>query len=692
MPTKEAVVLILDANESMLASVSVSTGSEQGNAVASSSSSSSSSSHAKKTRFDCAKEASIAILSDLMVRSKTNEATVVVLHTETTKNHFFHDDDDGGIEEESNSDGDEEEDSVYCPFPNITEFSGNGEVMGIRQPLPDLLRKINALQPNPGSKLGRNSDSDSGRQRRKWKWKRPRPTGGGDFESGLVYAADALYRRTSGKQFDRRIILLTDAEHKVGSTYDGHQKLLVALEGLRAMDCRIQVVGMDFEKGADFDVPLFGPSEIKSEPMDGNGADNTIGDDGEDFNTEEDDSDGESRGDTDDNGGYDDDDDDDDDMLEIKQENEEYLIRLAHTTGGFVYASKELQGMLAKVMGSRVVQNPSQRKVIVEIAPGLVLEDARYYKLISKTASTPLTKKLAMVDDNQEPRTNVLGVEMLQDYEATVTHWNAEDENEELLHDRVSHAYRFGSDLLPFTPLDQAGLTQCSPVKLSVLGYMPEESVPQYLRVDAPYVLSGNESRRCCAAISALARALQRTKQVAIATFVKGVDKDPILCGLFPLLEKFNDNNDNDNDNDNGDDSTFLNQQQQPLRLIIVQLPFAGDVRYPRLEFPAENNNNDNDTRAAPAAASCCDDLIDALMLPDDALNYQQIPDHRVRSFYKTVVKRVLDRNCDVVPTRIDPDTGIDAMDTPPEIRIKAEPAVAAFYERFHFTKKSGNS
>jgi len=357
--------------------------------------------------------------------------------------------------------------------------------------------------------------------------------------------------------------------------------------------------------------------------------------------------------------------------------------------------------MLAKVLGSKVVQNPTKRKLIVEIAPGLVLEDARYYKLISKTASTPLTKKLAMVNhngndnnndnnnnNNNEWRKNALGEEMLQDYETTITHWNAEDENEELLSDRISYAYRFGSDLSPFSPLDEAGLIQRSPVKLTVLGYMPEASIPQYLRVDSPYVLSGNESRRCCAAISALAQALQRTKQVAVATFVKGVDKDPILCGLFPLLET---SNENKVAGDNNNNSAY--QDQQPLRLIIMQLPFAGDVRYPHLEYPVQNKNENKDHLEADAAATaCCDDLIDKLMLPDDALNYRDIPDYKVRSFYKTVVKRILDKNCDVVPTRIDPTTGVDSMDTPSQIRTKAQPAVAAFYESFRLTKKFGDA
>jgi hypothetical protein len=81
--------------------------------------------------------------------------------------------------------------------------------------------------------------------------------------------------------------------------------------------------------------------------------------------------------------------------------------------------------------------------------------------------------------------------------------------------------------------------------------------------------------------------------------------------------------------------------------------------------------------------------MIEKLMLPQDTLDYKHIPNHKVRSFYKTVVKRVLNKTCDVVPTRIDPISGTDSMDTPFEIRKQAQPAVTAFYDSFHLTEKA---
>jgi len=674
MPNKEAVVLILDANESMAKEVSTETNKckvDDNEAIRSSSSPPSSPPSLHKTRFDCAKEVGIAIISDLMVRSKTNEVTILVLHTEETHNYFFEEGMDLTDEDVSCC---EEKDDAHCPFPNITEISGNGELMGmgICRPEPGLLRKIHQLKPSKITNVRR---------------KRQRVNGtGGDFESGLVYAADALHRRTAGKKFERRIVLLTDAEHKIRDDEDskdisGHrirnnsseQRLLVALDSLRTMECRIQVVGMDFEHAADFGSPARGPPNIRDDQMEM--------DEKKTYIEEDDESESESEDEVDD-------DDEDDDMLEIKRNNEEYLLRLAKMTGGFVYASNEMYDIRRKLFGSRSFQNPGKRKLIVEIAPDLVLEDARYYKLITGTASPRLIEKLAVVDQDSHSKicSNTLGDQTLQDFEKTTTHWNADDENEELLEEQRTDAYRFGSDLLPFSKLDDEGLKEHSPVKLTILGYVPESSVPHYLRIDSPYVLTGNESRRCCAAISALAIGLRRSKQVAIATFVKGVNSDPILCGLFPLRE-------DDNEIDEIK-SVEESSNQQPLRLIIMQLPFSGDVRYPHLDYPnsyAMHENISDDPKRA-SLADCCDTLIQKLMLPRDVLDYEQIPNHKIRSFNETVTKRVLDKTCNLVATRIDPVSGADSMDTPLEIRKQAQSVVQAFYDSFRLMEKTDST
>ena len=168
---KQAVVLILDANSSMAASY------DDGS-----------------TRFECAKRVAQNLICDLMIQSKTHEVGVIVLKSPKTYHHFH---------EEEDSEGDEIEqqdlamplvsrDEDDLPFPNILEMGGDGNSTWVRSPTPTLLRKINNLQVTKDATHLR-----------------------GDFCDGIIVATDSLHRRTNKKKFQRRIVLITDAEHKV---------------------------------------------------------------------------------------------------------------------------------------------------------------------------------------------------------------------------------------------------------------------------------------------------------------------------------------------------------------------------------------------------------------------------------------------------------------------------------------------
>jgi ATP-dependent DNA helicase 2 subunit 2 len=601
---KEAVVVIIDANETMSRPI-----------------------HAEdpdKTRLDCAKEVAIAMVSDLMIQSKTNEVTILVLHTKESKNFLCKEPD----ELENNGDDEDETNAHTLSFSNMVEFSGNGESMGIQRPTPDLLRKIHSLRVSPFL-----SDKE-GKQ-------------GGDFVAGIVYAADALHQKTAGKKFTRRIVLLTDVEHKV---WTNPKMLLVALDSLRAMETRLEVVGMNFEYEEDFDMPVVSAPKVKREDSDNDGETDDNMDEHEgnmDYESEtnsslnEEDDTGENEAEA---------------LVEIKRQNEMFLLSLANKTGGFVFAAKELQSMFDKILGRRFIK-PIMRKLLFVIAPGNILEDARYYLLLSKTSTPPLKKKVVQIDEDNCPKKNGLGVEMVDDFVTNVQHWDPA--GDEVPWDQVSRAFRFGADLLPFNEIDEAGLTQQSPVKLTILGYMDTRQVPEYLRIGPPYVLTGNESRRCCAAIAALARALKQTDKVAIATFVKTKDKDPILCGLFPL-----------------------EPGQEPLHLVIMQLPFSGDIRY----FPELPSLDEISPKESVQSKQISDFLIDSLMLPDDVFDYRTIANPKIRSFYKTAVDRVFDRKAPVVNVRTN-ENGEDKMSTPSGITSQAQPSVDAFYSSLSLKK-----
>lgn len=227
------------------------------------------------------------------------------------------------------------------------------------------------------------------------------------------------------------------------------------------------------------------------------------------------------------------------------------------------------------------------------------------------------------------------------------------------VNDSIAQGFRYGSDIVPMSGYDMTGLLHTSPVKLTILGYLPESSVPIHLRIGPPYALAGADSLKACAAIAAIAIGLERMSQVAIATLVKMKDADPILVGLFPHK-------------DHKDESS-------PRHLCMTQLPFRGDVINLDLDpLPIPENDPLSERRKA------ADNLIDSMILPNDVLDHRKIPNPYLRSFHQTVVQRILDPSCPVVSVRTVRD---DPMAIPPDILKKSKPAVALFEAAFPLTK-----
>ena len=164
------------------------------------------------TRLSCAKSAIESMVSDLMLRSKTNECGVVVLKTADTRHHL--------AAEEQVADG-------TAPFPNLIELSE------VRRPDVNLLRAVRAVRVS--------AQAEGGREKVR-----------GDFCDGIVLAADAMHRRTVGKRYRRKIILFTDAEHEV--RVDGAQIMMV-VDGLKKMECTLIIIGLDFSRSAHFENP-----------------------------------------------------------------------------------------------------------------------------------------------------------------------------------------------------------------------------------------------------------------------------------------------------------------------------------------------------------------------------------------------------------------------------------------------------
>jgi ATP-dependent DNA helicase 2 subunit 2 len=359
---KEAVVLILDANESMAAIY-----------------------EEPKSRFDCAKQVCLDMISDLMIRSKTHEVAVLVLKSPITQHHFWEDE--------------TEDPEPDVPFPNILELGGDGMVTGVNRPHPNLLRQVHDLQVSSSSSCFR-----------------------GDFCDGIVVAADALYRRTSTKQYQRRIVLITDAEHKVQVD---PQQLLVVLDSLRAMECRLEVIGINFESQAEYERAASAQSTNKT---------NVESEEGQGLSASNDNNDEESATDLSDDEMEED---DEDDKKLIKHQNEKLLLSLTAKTGGFVMAARELRPILQKVLGQRLPKS-TRRKVQFQIAPGLIL-DARFSLLLCKASTPTLKKRVVELEQGERPdnpNAKVVkdenGKDIVHEFSTLITHWDPEQETKEI--------------------------------------------------------------------------------------------------------------------------------------------------------------------------------------------------------------------------------------------------------------------
>lgn len=571
---KQAVVLIIDANSSMGESYD-----------------------GESTRFDCAKRVAKDMISDLMIQGKTNIVGVVVLKSPKTHHHFC-------------ESPDPHED---IPFPNILELGGDGESTSLQTPTTTLLRRIHNLHFTENS-----VDLQ------------------GDFGDALIVAADSLYKQTNKKKYERRIVLITDAEHEVD--FDEHQ-LQIVLESLRNMECPLNVVGLDFEQEATFDRPEPVPS---NEEM-------------------RNDSDTDMEGEQDD---------EQENIRQIKSQNESLLISLTAQTGGYVMAAKEIKSVLQKVLGKKRTK-AAGRKVEFEIAPTLSV-NARYYKTISK-ATIPSPKEF--VDDRktgngtgenlEESKMGSQKEEKMKPpkgmatYSKVVSYFSAENDQIEI--DKIGEAYRYGNILVPTSAYDRNALSTISEQKIKILGYLPKSKVPIEFRKGPPYVLTGADSRKACAAISAIARSLCRENLVAIATFVKTKDASPSLAGIFPFERE-------------GDQYM---KEKGPIHLLVFQLPFRGDVAgLTRPPLPPPDHSK----------VQVCEDLIDALRLDDKDLDHTKIPNPLLRSYWKTVLARVYDVNQPVISVRSKDN---DEMTTPAETLERAKPALKSFYDAFELAPRN---
>lgn len=588
-----------------------------------------------QTKLEAAKEVITGLVTELMLESKTNECSIIVLNTEKT-NHHLHSDDDKEVQDALDKDDDYE-----IMFPKITEL------FPIIRPNIDVLRDLQKVSVNVNQQDS--LDEDESRQ--------------GGFCDGILLAASSMRKKTAGKKFARKIILFTDAEREVDIHFD---LLDDAIEELREMNCTMTVIGLDFERSAEFDeaaaIETGDEDENKQEGGDQkrrrDSDDTTL--DAEETNIEQDQEDT-NMNDTEMDDRPDSPSDEQVRAERVKDDNEMFLISFTKYTGGEVHAASDIQQMLTESMGKRLTKS-TLSKIEFLIAPGITV-NARMSIATSKQNVPSLKTHAVSFDAEGNTIRNVFGEIVGEPIIQATSHWDVDKEDMEVyLIDRAD-AYAYGSDLIPIGKMDMEGLKQRSPPKVSIIGYVSSSRIPISAWIGPMRLLSGPWTK-AGTAISALAQALDKINQFAIVRYIKQTDADPEMGILSPYTHQCGDEQEQ-------------SKSTPPKYLSYIKIPFADDVQS-LLMLPLVNDASGEKGQKA------CDELIDAFMLPDEALVSSNIPNPAIRTFRKTMIKRALNRDFKgIVGGRDEIDEGCDAMSTPQDILKKGTDACERFRRAF---------
>ncbi len=534
------------------------------------------------TRLSQAKRAIINAIADQSWRSKTHECGCVVLKTELTHHHMALMD---GIDDENAlgyyfrkvARGKKVEvdldDDVH--FPNLIEFDLN-------RITPQTLRAISHVCSTSDES---NADLIQG-----------------DLCDGLIVAADALYKRTNGKKFKRKIVLFTDAEHRV--SVDGNQ-LQTVLDGLNKMECEVIVVGINFDDEKDFslDTAAAAVAQNSDDAVMKQEEDNDNGDQQPDKITSNDGApvaeDSESdhiKGD-----GNANDEDMDDQKMEsdvVRRQNQMLLMSIAKETGGCVLATKgvDIEDVLQRKMPSKAGRKNAQRyETDFHVAPNLTVT-VRLAKM-TEQCNLPSLKKAAVQFDPEsgDALRDGTGELMTHDVGTLTRHYEEEQleagvEKEVPLDMRVD-AYRYGCDLIPVGKMDLAGINAAfagdTNRSINIIGYLERDDVINSGLLMGPSycIVGGKESSKSRAAVAALSQAMDEMDKVGLCRLVKTKNGGaPVIGALFPIA---------------ADSGRYLQ---------FLQLPFADDIQH--------FQNRDMDKFVGPdEQVKASEELIDSMML-----------------------------------------------------------------------------
>ncbi|KDO24367.1 hypothetical protein SPRG_10445 [Saprolegnia parasitica CBS 223.65] len=296
---------------------------------------------------------------------------------------------------------------------------------------------------------------------------------------------------------------------------------------------------------------------------------------------------------------------------DIKLENEKMLLSIVNEVHGELLSVSKRIDFLTQGKTKTVNQTTKFRG---NLEFGATLQIPTY--VFSKTLEQRLPT-LAKESTVGEPGVGKVKMDRLY-------HSQAKPDEEVAPEARIK-AYKYGSEMIPFSTADQASLKLETTRSLKILGFLPRDCVDRSMFMSNTDAVFGDFTKpRAQEALAALVRAMADENKVAIARFVARANAAPKVVVLIP--------------------NTCSGKDGRLHCLWLQQIPFEEDMR--QYEFPSLRVAKATPTKEQQDVA---DALVDALMLPSDK---QQLHSKAfcpsLQRFYDTIPKRAEDPQCPV--------------------------------------------
>ncbi|KAG6970164.1 hypothetical protein JG688_00004992 [Phytophthora aleatoria] len=305
-----------------------------------------------------------------------------------------------------------------------------------------------------------------------------------DILDGMIVALDLLFRRTDGKKYDKRLMIITDAAAKIADAGD----LESVVTMMQNMEVKLQVIGLDFQhttikpkdKKVDEEMP---EAAVKDEPMEPAAS-------------------GPDR---------------------IKAENEKMLVSIANEVGGEVCSVSKRMQLLAQGMKKTVALTTKFRG---PLEFGDALGIPLYCYLKTKTATLPTLSKESQNSYEKETAGKV---------KLDRRYTSPQNIDQEVPPDEQVKAYRYGSEKVPFASADIEFFKFQTEKSLKALGFLDRSQINHSKFVAGTDIFIAEPGKpHAATCFASLIDAMVELDQVIIARFVPRKNAAPKIIALIP--------------------------------------------------------------------------------------------------------------------------------------------------------------